>query len=326
MTLSNIFPDRKLIIMALFDTLSFGGLIISATGVTPTMTVILMHANTPLIVLGSKYIFPERVYSSLQTVGITLITLALLISISRPILHLTGYDELIPSSFSSSATTLLSASAGHNHDQDTTTALCALLYLSSAALQGLGGLYKEKAIIEFSQPADVHVMSCWLFIYQFLFALVGYPLFYSLQGISNDWKGYPLSSFVDNFWDGLSCWLGADPDPLTALYDTERTSCVLLFWLVLGYVLSTILVLYCVEKILVTNSRILGRTMVVAVLLSFIVAWLYDFYYRDLVQDSTFGYADILSLIVLLVGMEIFGRDPEPEPELMTNFSPASRL
>jgi hypothetical protein len=271
--------------------------------------VILMHANTPLIVLGSKYIFPERAYSSLQTIGICLISLALLISISRPLLHLFGYDL-----------------TNHNHDQETAAALCALLYLSSAALQGIGGLYKEKAIIEFSQPADVHVMSCWLFIYQFLFALVGYPLFYVLQGISNDWKGYPLSTFVDNFWDGLSCWLGADPDPLTALYDTERTSCVLLFWLILAYVLSTILVLYCVEKILVTNSRILGRTMVVAVLLSFFIAWLYDFYYSDLVQDSTFGYADILSMIVLLVGMEIFGRDPEPESELMTSYSPVSRI
>lgn len=310
MSLSNIFPDRKLIIMALFDTLSFGGLIISATGVTPTMTIILMHANTPLIVLGSKYIFPERVYSTLQNVGIFLITIALLISFSRPLFHLFGFDGSNPKL----------------HDNQYTSAICALLYLSSAALQGIGALYKEKAIIEFSQPADVHVMSCWLFFYQFLYALIGYPLFYALQGISNDWKGYPMSSFVDNFWDGFYCWLGEDPDPLTALYDTERTSCVILFWLIIGYVLSTILVLYCVEKILITNSRILGRTMAIAVLLSFCIAWVYDLYYSDRIQDSTFGYADIFAMVVLLVGMEVFSRDPEPEAELMTNYSPTSRI
>lgn len=296
--------------MALFDTLSFGGLIISATGVTPTMTVILMHANTPLIVLGSKYIFPDRIYTTLQNIGICLISIALIISISRPLIHMFGFNS----------------SDQRVHHEDYTSAICAFLYLCSAALQGIGALYKEKAIIEFSQPADVHVMSCWLFFYQFIYALVGYPLFYSLQGISNDWKGYPLSSFIDNFWDGLYCWLGEDPDPLTALYDTEKTSCVILFWLIIGYVLSTILVLYSVEKILITNSRILGRTMAIAVLMSFFFAWIYDVYYNNLIQDSTFGYADILSMIVLLVGMEIFGRDPEPEPELMTNYSPASRI
>lgn len=296
--------------MALFDTLSFGGLIISATGVTPTMTVILMHANTPLIVLGSKYIFPDRIYTTLQNIGICLISIALIISISRPLLNIFGFDGADDSA----------------HKAGYTSAICAILYLCSAALQGIGALYKEKSIIEFSQPADVHVMSCWLFFYQFVYALIGYPLFYTLQGISNNWKGYPLSSFIDNFWDGFYCWLGEDPNPLTALYDTERTSCVILFWLIIGYVLSTILVLYCVEKILITNSRILGRTMAVAVLISFFIAWVYDIYYSDFIQDSTFGYADILAMIILLIGMEIFGRDPEPEPELMTNFSPSNRI
>lgn len=324
--------------MALFDTVSFGGLIISATGVTPTMTVILMHANTPLIVLGSKYIFPERVYSSLQIAGVWLISISLLVSVSRPLFlffGIFGYDH------------------SNSHDHEYSSALCTILYLSSAALQGIGALYKEKAIIEFSQPCDVHVMSCWLFFYQFIYALIGYPLFYVLQGnynfiycfiiifffhclffneigISNDWKGYPISSFMDNFWDGMYCWLGSDPDPLSSSYDTQNTSCFILFWLIIFYVISTILILYCVEKILIMNNIILGNTMALAVMISFLLAWIYDKYYSTISYEnhkitSMSGVSDIISIFILLIGMVIFSKDPEPDAELTTNYSPINR-
>ena len=48
------FPQTSLILMAVVDSISFGGLVLSATGVSPTKTVILMHASTPCVVLGSK--------------------------------------------------------------------------------------------------------------------------------------------------------------------------------------------------------------------------------------------------------------------------------
>lgn len=148
--------------MALFDTISFAGLIISASGVTPTLTVILMHANTPFMVFGSKFFFPERFYNSLQKAGVMLITAALLICISRSFLDITGY-------YSSS---LKSGS----------TSLCTLVYVSAAAMQGLGALYKEKTIIEHSQPSDIHIMSCWLFSFQIIYALIFYPVLYIFQG------------------------------------------------------------------------------------------------------------------------------------------------
>ena len=47
---------------------------------------------------------------------------------------------------------------------------------------GLSSLYKEKSIIDYSLPTDIHSMSCWLFFYQFIVALVFFPLFYLCQG------------------------------------------------------------------------------------------------------------------------------------------------
>lgn len=135
------------------------------------MTVILMHANTPLMVLGSRYLFPERKYSSLQLTGVAIISCALLIGASRSFLDVFGLftrpdDEASP----------------HSQERQYTSGVSTIVYICAAGMQGVAALYKEKAIIEYCQPADVHVMSCWLFFYQTLFALMAFPLFYVFQG------------------------------------------------------------------------------------------------------------------------------------------------
>jgi hypothetical protein len=185
------FSHIKLLKMAILDTIQFAGLFSSASGVSPTMTVILLHASTPCIVLGSRVTFPNRKYSSIQIKGVQLMSIAILISISRPIIK-SFYDDSYYSSLSST-----------------------LLYVFSAAFQGIATLYKEKCIIDWSQPMDIHYLSSWLFIYQFLVALLLAPLLYVLQGISNDWKGYPLSSIFHNIYDGWQCLGGDNP------YDVE---------------------------------------------------------------------------------------------------------
>lgn len=168
--LSNVFPHRKLFIMAIVDTLSFAGLVLSATGVAPTMTVVLMHANTPLMVLGSKYLFPDRKYSTIQITGVIIIACALLIGASRSFMDVLGL-------FARSDST-----GSHALQRQQSSGLSTIVYIFAAGMQGLAALYKEKSIIEYCQPADVHVMSCWLFFYQSAFALVAFPLFYVMQG------------------------------------------------------------------------------------------------------------------------------------------------
>ena len=168
--LSNVFPHKKLFLMAAMDTISFSGLVISAAGVAPTMTVLLMHTNTPLMVLGSKYLFPDRKYSPVQLSGVVLISLALCITASRPILDLLGLQSRED------------GSSAHMKQHEYSSGLSTLVYIFSAGMQGLAALYKEKAIIEYCQPADIHVMSCWLFFYQILFALTAFPVLYAMQG------------------------------------------------------------------------------------------------------------------------------------------------
>ena len=67
--------------MAVLDTIQFAGLTVSAAGVSPAMTVILLHTSTPFLVLGSRYSFPDRKYSLIQIRGVQLIALAVVISL-----------------------------------------------------------------------------------------------------------------------------------------------------------------------------------------------------------------------------------------------------
>lgn len=75
------FPHSKLLTMALIDTVQLAGLIVSAAGVQPVLTVLLLHASTPFLAWGSSYAFPERKFSDLQIKGARLIALAVLLSV-----------------------------------------------------------------------------------------------------------------------------------------------------------------------------------------------------------------------------------------------------
>lgn len=81
------FPHSKLLVMATLDTVQFAGLAVSAAGVSPAMTVILLHTSTPFLVLGSRYTFPDRSYSTVQMRGVQLIALAVMISLVGSLSH-----------------------------------------------------------------------------------------------------------------------------------------------------------------------------------------------------------------------------------------------
>ena len=136
------------------------------------MTVILLHISTPFVVLGSKINFPSRVYSESQLRGVYFITLAVIVSMARHVIDIIIGVNL-------------------------RFALSSLVYMIAAAVHGLGTVMKEKAIIEWSQPLDIHYLSAWLFFYQIVFCALLSPLIYLLQGLSDDWNGrsFPLGNF-----------------------------------------------------------------------------------------------------------------------------------
>lgn len=298
----SLFPHSKLMIMALLDTIQFSCLVCSGAGVTPTMTVILLNASTPAIVFGSRVMFPDRTYSEIQMRGVYFITGAIAICMAEQIYSLftSGYGGGVSSS---------------------------VVYVAAAALHGVSTLYKEKCIIEWMQPIDVHFLSSWLFFYQVVICAILGPAIYLLQGVSNNgWTGFPLGAFYADLQDGLTCFHGRDPlwaggeaavdddfrrGQTQRAYDTKYTECSYSFWLVVLFVVANVVVLESIDRILQTGNQVLGRATAAAVLFAFLTLGIYDSQ-ADVGQGilgTTIGWADIVSIIALLIGIEFYGRD-----------------
>lgn len=129
-----------------------------------------------------------------------------------------------------------------------------------------------------------------------------------------------------NMFEGVQCFLGLHPDSSDP--DTAA-NCSNSMWLICSYVLANFLVLVSTIKVLQLSDQILGRAMAAAIFVAFVVLWMYDIAINQqqrggFVFSSNVGLCDIVAVIILLAGMEVHGRDPEPDEELITNFSPTS--
>eukprot|EP01034_Spumella_vulgaris_P027602 gene27602-34347_t len=148
--------------------------------------------------------------------------------------------------------------------------------------------------------------------------------------------GYSLHA--DPFYNiasGLQCFAGFDVavedmsellliDPFTVYIPSQdTTNCQQSIWLITLYVLSNFAVLVCMTQIMGESSG--GRAMAAAIFVAFMALWAYDIYINNsrgsFVFSSNVGLCDIVAVIILLIGMEIYGRDPEPDEELITNYS-----
>ena len=304
------FPKKKLLAMAVLDTVSFSGLVISAAGVTPTMTVILLHASTPIIVFFSRFAFPDRKYSEMQIKGSNFIVCAIAFSLIRSITDM-------------------------YYRTDTYNALSSVIYVASAAMQGVGTLYKEKAVIEWSQQLDIHFLSAGLFLFQTLtMGFVALVLYY-MQDV---YYHYTSQYYSFNLRAGFQCLLGdwvfkedlkknaiqaACTDTGDIGHNTIECSCSGSNLLILGYVFSNIIMLECMDHVLQTSNRILGRVMAVSVFVAFLALGVYDnkvYSVVDVHIIGTIGIADILSILCLLIGIDYNGRDAEPNVEMITSF------
>ena len=154
------FPQWKIFIMAVVDTIPFLFMAFSASGVPPTMTVILMHSSTIFVVLGSKFIFPQRDYSKFNHIGIGLIAGAIALCLIKVMFW---RMDLISSASSE-------------------VALCCWVFLAATSLHGVSTLYKEKSIIEWGRPIDNMYLSSCLFFFQCIVTFLISIAFYFLQG------------------------------------------------------------------------------------------------------------------------------------------------
>ena len=125
-------------------------------------------------------------------------------------------------------------------------------------------------------------------------------------------------------FEGWQCFRGIVPEnSIFPFDDSVEDVCSECFWLVFSYVGCTALVIECINHVLQISNQLLGRAMAAAVFLAFISLAIYDkqVNYGIGLFGTNIGLADVLSLVVLLYGMEIYGRDPEPDVEGITHYS-----
>lgn len=144
-----------------------------------------------------------------------------------------------------------------------------------------------------------------------------------MLGISSEWAGFPLDSFFENVGDGWRCFLGINPEEYTR-YDAAYATCSYSYIIVIGYVVSNVIVLECIGRVLQSDNLILGRSMSAAVFVSFLALGIYDtkLGYQQGLFGSAIDFIDVVAIAILLMGMEVYGHDPEPDVESITNFSP----
>jgi hypothetical protein len=126
---------------------------------------------------------------------------------------------------------------------------------------------------------------------------------------------------MSNFVDGFNCLAGANVD--SKLYNCFNSSCSFSWLLVFIYVISNITVLACIDRVLETNNQILGRVLALSILFAFIALGIYDSEANGGlggINGGTITAIDIISLVILFIGMEIYGGDPEPDVELIANY------
>lgn len=314
------FPQKKILTMAVIDTIPFLLMAVSASGVPPTMTVVLMHASTIFVVLGSRFIFPERDYSKYNYIGISLIAVAIALCLIKVMFWRT---DLITSASSE-------------------VALCCWTFFIAASLHGVSTLYKEKSIIEYGRPIDNLYLSSCLFSFQFIVTLaiaiavnfvrgthvilVSGHLSYCLMLCPRNLLifftallGYnDFSELFSNIFDGWKCFLGFS-SPLEH-DDNTYVDCSESMGVVLGYVVCNAAVVVCMGSVLQLSHQYLGRATEAAILFAFAVLWIYDVHINHMsVFGGNEGLGDILAIIVLIAGMEVYDRDPEPDVQVITN-------
>ncbi len=152
------FPHSQILVMAGLDSLQFLGLVCSGVAVSPTMTVILMHASTIFVVGGSRIAFPHRNYGDSHKFGLFFISGALVI----------GLAKILWCDWSSDCSFYSTRSA--------------LMYIAASALQGLSTLYKENSLVAWGQPVDIYYLTSFLFFYQFWITVAFSLIFYLITG------------------------------------------------------------------------------------------------------------------------------------------------
>jgi CRT-like, chloroquine-resistance transporter-like len=296
-------------IMAVLDTLAMLIMFIAGAKVPPTLTVILLQLNIPLMAFWTHFRrrstefvgldLSHWVGSAILTGAVALALIPSVISLLNPEFFL--YADAIP----------------------LRTAVQTLFYVSSCIPAAASQLYKEHVFLQYKQPVNMELLNMLLSIFQFILASILSPLAFVLQGLGfrDDWThAYESSQFGDDAVDAIRCFFGQSSRD--ADYP-EEARCSFVGILVFFHVLSVASVGVAVDRIVNAGAtKVMYRGISAGIILAVLVMHVYD------MRTPTFNYGpavDALNfacLIMLIVGTEIYHRSGIPDSTFETVYPP----
>ena len=206
------------------------------------------------------------------------------------------------------------------------TAINTLLYASSCLPAAASQLYKEHVFLQYKQPVNRDYLNVLLSIFQFAFASIVSPLVFGLQGLGarGDWtKLYPSTDFSENYLDGLKCFLGElSADDQENKYP-EIATCNYTLGLALLQAVSIIVVGVAVDKIVNAGAtKVMYRGISAGIILSVLCMHVYDMNTPDFNYGPAIDALNLLCLILLVVGAEVYHRVSLQESTFETEYPP----
>lgn len=326
-------------VMALLDTLHMILVFLTGYHVAPTLTVILVQFTLPLTALISQVLHPDGYFkkssgqfripdnnaagamvfefNNAQTrdnsVGQPLpgsgglsmehISGSIIISLAVLLALCPSIYTLIDNDFFEYATT---------NEIPIQTAFNTILFVSSCIPAAMSQLYKEYIFHQYKQPVQPEYLNFLLSGFQFIFASIMSPLVYIFLGFaaSDNWSElYPSADYRKNVGQGLQCFLGIldKEEEKNGYYD--EASCHHLLYLVVLYSFSVISVGVAVDKIVNGGAtKVMYRGVSAGIILSVISLYLYDLHIPDFNYGAAIDSLNLICLILLVVGTEIYHR------------------
>ena len=191
------------------------------------------------------------------------------------------------------------------------TAYNTLLYVSSCIPAAASQLYKEHIFLHYKQPVQADHLNLILSVFQLIFASIVSPLVYSLQGLGarDDTALYSSKEFSKNFFDGFRCFLGTLDEETASHGYADSAECNYSFAFVLLNSFSIISVGVAVDKIINAGAtKVMSRGVSAGIILSVICLYNYDLHIPEFNYGPAVDSLNLICLILLVVGSEIYHR------------------
>ena len=146
------------------------------------------------------------------------------------------------------------------------------------------------------------------------------------QGLGRGWSAYAKSDLGTAVADLCLCLFSSRGPTAASMGDKYPVApnCSFALAATAAYVACTLLVTFAVNGVLEHGSALLlYRTLNASVALAFAAMALYSAHSFGLLAPALNGF-DVLGLAVVLLGLEVYHRGPEPESEgFLTQWSPS---